>query len=225
MKASVFSIYMSNICNDVVAAQHACVSKYLPADWEFHQYLHSPQQFEIRHHAAAISRCIQESINDVIILLDIDCIPLTRNAFQFLSWAAHRGDLVGAVQRANHINNNEHLYVGPFCMAFSKKKYIEVGSPSFNETSRGDCGEELTYRWQENGEVVRFLWPSAIEQPTWDLIAGKKFGYGTTYDGFFYHSFCSRDRTTRERFLNKCRSILNQKEGAFLSCVQSQLSY
>ena len=220
--ASVFSIYMSNVANDVVAAQHACVCKFLPPDWEYHQYLHSPQQFEVKYHAAAIARCIKEARNDVIVLLDIDCIPLTMNAFHWIGWGAYRGALMGAVQRANHIRNNEHLYVGPFCMAFSKSKYESLGSPSFDETEVGDCGEALTYRWQQMGEVVRFLWPSEIEHPMWNLIAGKQFGYGTTYDNLFYHAFCSREQTTRERFLNKCRAVLNQKEGAFLSCVQSQ---
>lgn len=203
---------MANIHDDVVLAQNAVVKRFLPPDWEFHQYLHSPKEFEIKHHAAAITRCIKEAKHDEIILLDIDSIPLTENAFHFLSWGAHRGNLVGAVQRANHIKNNEHLYVGPFCMAFSKSKYIKLGSPSFNETERGDCGEELTYVWQQKGETVRFLWPSAVEQPMWNLIAGKQFGYGTTYDDLFYHAFCSREQTTREMFLNKCNSILHPKE-------------
>src|SRR4051812_35144111 len=89
--ATVISIHMQNIANDVLAAQHACVTKYLPVDWEFHQYLHCPQQFEIRHHANAIARCIMQAKYDNVILLDIDCIPLSRNAFKILSWGASKG--------------------------------------------------------------------------------------------------------------------------------------
>jgi hypothetical protein len=210
--ASVFSVYMSNIPDEVVAAQNTVVNKFLPPDWEFHQYLHSPKEFEVRHHAAAIARCIKEAKHDDIILLDIDCVPISSNAFHFLVWGAHSGTLIGAVQRAGHIQNEEHLYVGPFCMAFSKWQYELLASPSFDETDRGDCGEELTYRWEERRKKVRFLWPSAVEQPMWNLTGGKVFGYGTTYEDLFYHSFCSREQHTRERFLNKCDSILNSKE-------------
>lgn len=210
---------MHNISNDIVEAQRECVLRYLPQGWEFNQYLHFPQIFEVKHHATAINRCVLDSKNDTIIILDIDCIPLSKGAFSFMGYGAHRGDLIGAVQRSNHIRNNEHLYVGPFCMGFNRRKYFQLGAPSFDETGRGDCGEELTYRWQEKGEIVRFLWPSAVEQPMWDLIAGKQFGYGTTYDNLFYHSFCSREQHTRERFLSKCKSVLNQ-QGAHLSCVQ-----
>lgn len=211
-RASVFSIYMPNISDDVVKAQYECVNKFLPPDWEFHQYLHSPKQFEIKQHATAIARCIKEAKHDDIILLDIDVIPLSPSALPFLSWGAHSGTLIGAVQRANHIKNKEHLYVGPFCMAFSKWRYQLLASPPFDETERGDCGEELTYRWEENRKKVRFLWPSAVEQPMWKLTGGKVFGYGTTYDDLFYHAFCSREQHTRERFLSKCDSILNPKE-------------
>jgi hypothetical protein len=146
--------------------------------------------------------------DDIVILLDIDCIPLTQRALRYLGGLARRGTLAGAVQRSNHIDNGGHLYVGPFCMALSIAAYRRMGRPSFNETDRGDVGEELTYRWDELGGNTRFLWPSRVECPQWALVKDRSFGFGTTYEDLFYHAFCIREGLTTGLFLSKCRAVL-----------------
>jgi hypothetical protein len=210
--ATVISIYMSNISHEVVDAQRHCVAKYLPDGWNFVQYFHTPAKIEMRHHATAIASYIEQALNPNIILLDIDCIPLSSVGLHLLNYASDDGYLSGCVQRASHLQNNNHLYVGPFCMAFSKDQYATLGSPSFDETQRGDCGEELTYRWEERKQPIKYLWPSSVQYPMWTLSSGKVFGYGTTYQNLFYHAFCSREQHTRDLFLNKCTEVLNQKE-------------
>src|SRR6185437_10375537 len=113
--------------------------------------------------------------------------------------------------RANHIKNDAHLYVGPFCMAFDNRHYLELGSPTFYETARGDVGEEVTYRWREREKPVYFLWPTKVEHPLWELTEEHKFGLGTNYENLFYHEFCARNTTGN--FLGKCDQVLSGSKG------------
>lgn len=221
-KASVYSIYFENIDNEVVKYQRLCVNKFLPQGWTFYQIWHSPKDGDLYPHAHAMEKCVQMNTDDLTVFLDIDCIPLSEKALPYLAQCVtesegHTG-LAGAIQRSNHIENKKHLYVGPFCMAFSKAYYERIRRPSFTETIRGDVGEELTYRWIESGGRNYFIWPTDCIEPRWDLIHGFRFGLGTTYgnakvgQNLFYHSFNARDQKTREMFISKCMSVLNQRK-------------
>lgn len=205
MSVTVISIYMDNISRDVVDYQYKCVSRCLPVGWSFIQYLSKVS------HPEALEECLKLVTNDVVIFLDVDCIPLSKRALEYLYHHASRGFLTGAIQRANHISNQAHLYVGPFCMAFEVIKYKDLGSPSFKETYRGDVGEELTYRWEEHNQPLCFLYPSHVEAPKWCITDSIKFGYGTTYQGMFYHTFCIRNPQHHKNFINKCKLVLSEE--------------
>jgi hypothetical protein len=211
--AVVFSIYMSNVSTEVVRMQRKVVEKFLPKGWDFVQYGTTNTHAEALNHIAN-----KISTGELTIFLDIDCVPLTDGAFKFLEMNASAGMLTGLVQRANHKQNDAHLYIGPSCMAFSREKYQFLGSPSFNETVRADIGEELTYTWEEMGEPLCFLWPSQVSSPLWDLRNGERFGLGTTYDGMFYHSFCIRDPRMHQHFIQKCNLVLGEKDESTASC-------
>lgn len=215
MKATVISVYQANVSARVADYQKRVVDRFLPLGWEFRQFFHAMS------HADAIAQCVEENKNEITVLLDIDCIPLAPYSLTYLldnRWSAANGALVGAVQRANHINNKAHLYVGPFCMAFKNSTYKELGSPKFNETYRGDVGEELTYVWQEKSKPVYFLWPSDVEKPLWSLIDKvSNFGLGTTYESLFYHAFCMRTGQTERKFIKKCQEVLQRKEEEMLA--------
>ena len=226
----IFSPYGGNVSSAVASCQKQVIEQYLPQDWVFEQQL-------VRgsfSHPIALDEFVRScNDEDFLFLLDIDCIPLSEKALPFLARyvAGDNGrGLVGAIQRANHIQNGKHLYVGPFCMAFSKAYYKTVGSPSFVETYRGDAGEELTYRWVEasgftprsGGEYYRyprnvhFIWPSSCLQPMWDLDYGFKFGFGTTYgtsaeSQLFFHQFNIRVPEMQQIFVKKCEEILNHE--------------
>ena len=211
---------MPNISLEVQEYQRRVVEKFLPSDWMFGQ-----RSTELRRyaHADAMSHLIDICQSDVIIFLDIDCIPLDNRAFPFLYSYASKGDLVGAAQRANHIPNGAHIYAGPFCLAFSRKVYQELGSPVLREAmldktyrpiqgERGDVCEELTYMWEQNKRKIQLLRPTHVEKPLWNLEPGReKFGHGTTYEGLFYHAFESRIGPDHQnRFIRKCRQVLGE---------------
>jgi hypothetical protein len=122
--------------------------------------------------------------------------------------AAEAGQLVGAAQRANHIDNDDHLYVGPFLMAFSRATYQILGAPSFCETLRGDVGEEVTYSAQACNIPIRFLWPTSCELPKWHLTDDIRFGRNTIYENAFLHAFEIRMPDQQKAFLATIDRVL-----------------
>lgn len=205
---SIYSIYLSNIDKLVVENQKKVIDLLLPDNYTFEQVLHQPKAGEGFFHATALEDCIKKNKSDVIVFLDIDCIPLNQKALTFIVDQASQGFIAGAVQRANHLNNNSHLYVGPFCMAFSFDQYKKLGCPSLRETGRGDCAEELTYVWEEKGPGIKLLWPSHVYRPAWALTDGISFGYGTTYEKSFYHAFAIRQMFMQGQFIDRCKEVI-----------------
>jgi len=203
MRNAIFSFYGSNVSDDVINAQREVVEKYKQNDTSFLQIKSN------NTHGANINFFVRHTDYDNYLILDIDCIPLTDGIFPTMFKMASDGSVIGCAQRANHINNNKHIYAGPCCLSFSKKTYHKIGMPSFESTNRGDVAEEITYKCQEKGVNVYVIWPSHVAQPKWDLINDIKFGIGTTYSEKIYHQYEIRHGSENERiFIEKCHSLL-----------------
>jgi hypothetical protein len=207
MSASVYSIHNGNLSPKVLELQKAVVEKFLPAGWTFNQFY---QPLGGEPHAAGMKQCMSMSPTDVIIFLDTDCIPLTAEALLYLAAFADKGVLIGNIQRSNHLQNNEHVFVAPSGMAFSRGMYTHLGSPSFHTTQRSDIGEELTYAWEAAGKLVFFLRPTQSRNQIWALETGARpYGHGTVFADMFYHEFQIRTGGALEQsFINKCKQIL-----------------
>src|SRR4029077_9038658 len=202
LSVAVVSFYMNNIAADVVSWQRAVLEIFKPSAFELDKILTA------QSHGVAIDDFLAHSRHDLVVLLDIDCVPLRADALPDLAARAARGALAGGVQRANHIQNNAHLYVGPFCMAFTRRLWEDLEHPSFQPTARGDVGEEFTYRCEGAGRPVDMLWPSFMEAARWDLTDGRRFGLNTEYDGLFLHAFGIRDPANQRGFVERCRAII-----------------
>jgi hypothetical protein len=205
MRGLIASIYMENVPAPVVQAQRAVLEALAPTDFELRQLLTR------RSHGEALDELISLADAELVLILDIDCVPMTLAAIPELAARAQAGSLAGCVQRANHITNDAHLYVGAFCLAISRSLWERLGRPSFRPTARGDVGEELTYRCEEISAPVGMLWPSFVEEPCWDLTGGLSFGVNTEYGGAFLHTFNIRSSPFQQRFIDRCRAILAGK--------------
>lgn len=167
----------------------------------------------------AIPELFYKSGYDSVMVLDLDCIPLSADSIKKTFELAEAGALVGNIQRSNHIENDQHTYVASSCFTMTREFYEKMGKPSAGLTYRADTIEEYTYVCEERGlEVVKYM-PSSYEgnphgQLTpWDLADGMpKYGIGTTFahDGqeMFYHLFESRYHGNIGKFIAKCDTIL-----------------
>lgn len=168
----------------------------------------------------AFDKLFYQDNYDIILMLDIDCIPLNSTAIQYVFDRAAQGVIVGNIQRSNHINNDEHVYVAPSAICISKNTFEKLGKPSFKPTIRSDIGEELCFIAEEHNVPLEMFLPSEYEklplneQLPWNLRADMpKYGIGTTFvncnnDEMFYHLFQSRFHNFNQLFYNKCISIL-----------------
>jgi hypothetical protein len=199
---TVVSFYMDNIPAEVLDAQRAVVAAFNPKGFKFQQILTKYP------HGYAIDDYIHNSTDELIIILDIDCIPICSNALEELQTYALQNALVGCVQRANHIQNNSHLYIGAFCIAFSRTLWTAVGCPSFQASQRGDVGEEFTYRCEQAKRSVLMLWPSKCDRPLWPLTDNHYFGLNTEYASMFLHAFAIRNADNQAEFVQRCRDIV-----------------
>jgi hypothetical protein len=202
MSKVVVSFYMDNVVADVVQHQRAVLEKFIPRDFAL------VQKRTTGTHAVALDDFVRNTEYDLIVVLDIDCVPLDASSIPALAMRAARGELAGCVQRANHIDNHGHLYVGAFCMAFTRQLWEKLGRPSFQPTDRGDVGEELTYRCEAIQQPIHMIWPSSVEVALWDLTDNHKFGFNTEYDGSFLHAFGIRNSENQRKFVDRCRNII-----------------
>lgn len=224
MKPCIVSFYMPNIHPAVVENQREVVQRMNPSNIE-HVRVRAPMP-RVDNNGEAVDNFMRMNAEradmqfDVIVVLDIDCIPLHAKTLDYFVERAAAGVLIGNAQRSNHIQNNEHVFAAPSLHAFSLETYERMGRPSFRETARGDMCEELTYRAEEHDITVELIMPTAYERAPaeceyWPLAQGQPvYGLGTTYGNAEYgdmswHHFQIRYPGNAQRFVDKCREVLS----------------
>jgi hypothetical protein len=213
MKPIILSPYMGNISPAIVEAQRKVVYK-LGCDIEFKQVLTN------KPHGATCDWMLSHALNvgyDVALLMDIDAIPLSLQAIEMTLLHASKGKLVGNIQRSNHIENNQHVFVAPSFMGINLHEWNAIGRPSFAETERGDVAEEVTYAYEAHGKPIIYYMPlrydfPPIEAPFWKLRDGMPvYGCGTTFGigtiEMSYHMFQIRTHKHIESFLDRCEAV------------------
>jgi hypothetical protein len=188
---------MDNIPAEALAAQKAVVEKFNKSKHGFFQVLTNTR------HGLSMDACWhwngcqvrkdfrhlkQQFDFDVVMFLDIDAIPLNEDAIDSYVEQAYNGTLVGNIQRTNHIQNGQHVFVAPSAMALSIEQFWTINKPSALETGRSDVAEEYTWLAQKAGVPVRFYMPlrydaAPQEAPNgWALADGMpRYGLGTTF--------------------------------------------
>ena len=219
------TIFMRNISRDTVMAQKSVIEKYNPSNVPLYHILTESSHGETM---TGVVQMMEERGHNAILFLDIDCVPVTLDSIDFMFEQAYAGKLVGDAQRSNHIENNQHVFAGAHNICFSIDTYNKIGRPSFNPTARGDVAEELTFLAEESKIDVELLMPLHYEappfrmdwetnrEPFWRLADGlPNYGIGTTYgtpdgDALFWHCWQSFHPGQQERFLNKCKELLEK---------------
>ena len=224
MKRAIFTYFNPQVDPELVQYQYKVIEKFnILENCTFEPLQYNANEYEISPDKVmdyAINHLFYEKNYDTILILDIDCIPLSTHALEYVFDKAEDGLLIGNVQRSCHIENGEHLYVAPSCMCISKKTFDKYDGLKFAITSRGDIAEEYTYLSEDNDVKVEMFMPSSfVRNPRhgtiWDLGKDKlEYGIGTTFssdDGeeMFFHLFESRLSIWNSIFYDKCEYVLN----------------
>lgn len=218
MKPIAISPYMANIDPRIVSAQRAVMDAVAP-DLMFVQALTD------KPHGVTVDHLLSDAYAkgyDTALLLDIDAIPLSAQAVDYTLYRASIGNLVGNIQRSNHINNGEHLFVAPSFMGIRLADWAAWGRPSFAETHRGDVAEEVTYAAESHGYPLQFYMPlrfdaKPAECDAWKLREGMPvYGCQTTFGiGEFpvsFHAFQIRYHRNVDGFLKQCEAVIQASQ-------------
>lgn len=217
------SIFMRNIDQRTVELQRAVVQKFNKTEIILYHLLTDGSHGQTMTQAIDM---LKQRGHDAIMFLDIDCVPVSYGAIDYMFRNAYNGKLIGDAQRSNHIENGQHVFCGAHNITFTVKTYETIGKPSFEPTPRGDVAEELTWRARENNIEVETLMPIRYDappirmawekdsEPYWRLADGMpNYGIGTTYgkDGedMFWHCWQIFHPGQQERFWKKCEELLN----------------
>jgi hypothetical protein len=208
-----FSFAKSNISLEVIEAQKEVMSK-------FPNVRHTVYIDDSISHAQFCDMALKEwqetEHEGDLMFLDIDCIPVSKNAFDFFEYY----EFAGNVQRSNHIENGKHLFVAPSCMFISE--YCKLWQfPCFAPTDRGDVGEELSYSIKP--KLSDFLLPTRHLRKPLDSSQSWKlnnclndfgrftfFGNPLTGEELFMHAFQMRLDQDKFLFLQICREFLTR---------------
>ena len=183
----------------------------------FNKYGYNIDQINVKNwttHGGAVNQYLStiDDENEIIVLFDIDCIPLNNNIIhKAVDWCKNNIGIFSLAQKAVKLKD-PIIHAAPAFMVFSIKTYNVLGRPSFETNLRSDCGAEMTHAAREKGVEIRMLYPSHVESPYAQLDGPIQFGYGTTYGNEIYHAFESRFRQRDSFFINKCNSIINTNE-------------
>lgn len=219
------SVFMKNVEQSTLDFQRKVVDKFNTSKIPFYQIY-----TEVSHGytMTQLMKMLEQKGHDVILFLDIDCVPLNECAIDYMIKQASSGKIIGDAQRSNHIENDQHVFAGAHNICVSIETYKAIGSPSFDPTARGDVAEELTFRAEESKIEVELLTPLKYDAPPirmtwetttdtfWRLADGMPvYGIGTTYGlndgtGMFWHCWQIFQPGQQQRFLNKCKELLGE---------------
>ena len=226
MKACLSTVYFENLPSEIAKYQKAVVDKFNVNGHTFYQSCVAAPVIFTSTHGRAINCFLErnrlELGYDVLLFLDVDCIPLSSVAINYYLQRAAAGVLVGNIQRSNHIENNRHVYVAPSALAISAETYEKLGRPSALETERGDVCEEFTFAAEERGIATEMILPSRYDtEPAecayWPLRPGMPvYGCGATFahptlGDLFWHSFQIWRPEQQDNFKRKCGTVLAEK--------------
>lgn len=222
----IFTFHNDAIDKKIVEYQAKVIEKLTQGRIAFRP-MYSNLSFDVMDHGEVMNKAVYHLLYrskeywDCILILDIDCIPLSYQALETTFNLAYQGNLVGNIQRSNHLENNQHTYVAPSYMCFTRDYYEDIGTPSLNNTWKYDVGECLTVNAEKlNKPTIKFM-PIHVEYTPegegakyYRLADGMpNYGIGTTfgYNGvpMSYHLFSSAQGTYKQWFFNKCDSIIN----------------
>jgi len=224
MKPCIASIFMKNIDPKIVQLQQEVVKKFNKSNIPHYPVLsEAPPGYTMDK----LVNMLEAREHNVIMFLDIDCVPLNDNALDYFFDKAYNGWVIGDAQRSNHIQNDQHVFAAPHNVTFSVETYRKLGSPSFMPNYRGDVAEELTFKAREGNIPIEIIMPLRYDAPPirmdwepkdlppyWDLADGMpKYGIGTTFgtegNEMFWHMYQSFHPGQNERFIKKCEGLLN----------------
>jgi hypothetical protein len=210
LKIGIYTAYFSSLDPRFISYQKKVFNKF---DIKINQILVEPNLFNkgFNSHGTLLTELSKNEDVDYLIFFDADAIPLKSNFIDIILDRIHgKHAIIGIEQHSNRLPDTVP-YAGPACFAISKETYNKLGQPAYNETTRSDVAEELSYVSREKNVEINFFKFLNCEVPCWPLKSNIYFGIASTYEDLIFHNFESRNNSEHtNRFVKKCKEILNE---------------
>lgn len=199
-KNRIFSLYWDNVSSELVSAQARVFSA-----------LGFPIEQHNRHgadHGAWMEEILDSVADDEVgIIVDIDCIPLSVAAVERAITSARSGAVFGCAQSANHIDYR-YVYAAPMFLAVTGKTWRSLGRPSLQADKEFDVGGRLTSVALQQAVPVELVYPSDVAVPKWRLGDRCVYGLFTVYEGNYLHLFESRNTELIDCFVGVSEGVI-----------------
>jgi hypothetical protein len=205
MKYRIVSLYWNNVSERIVAAQR---DTFMALGFKIEQY----NLDGLRHSTFITEQLSRSTPETVLLVVDIDCIPINREAVTKALEVANSGGLYGAAQCSNHLQDTNHVFVAPCFMAIKTSTWDYLGLPSFEPDALNDVGQRLT-RCSESSRLKTVkLRPEFCLIPKYRMGEDFPYGIGTFFESGIFHLYESRKRVYEPIFLAVAQTIINKKQ-------------
>ena len=202
MNIEFYSFAHITLSNEILKYQSLVFNKF---GYKINQVVNDKRHYE------NVENFIKTKNVDCIVILDIDCIPLTKNLLTYIQEDLIDNDLVGVIGCANHLNKND-IYVHPSFMFFKPQLYFDCGSPFLHEDHNNDVAQNFTRSCIKNNKKIKYWSNTNSNDYIWDLPNNTKFGHGTVYEQKVYHQFEIRMKNQQQQFIDKCKEVINNSD-------------
>lgn len=179
------SLYWKNVNHDLLKAQKD-IFKFFGIDID--QQLHD----QLDHGLWMNDQLRNLDDQDILVIVDIDCIPLNHDILKRAVAIAEEGGILGCAQVANHLETKDFIYAAPCFLAIKGRTYRELDSPNMCPTNSYDAGGYLTFIAQKKKVPVHLVYPTSTAVPKWVLSNNCVYGLFTIYEDSILHLFESR---------------------------------
>ena len=177
--------------------------------------------FDRRPHAVFLNDLFLNSgTNDVLLILDIDALPLNKEVIDEAYCFARKGGIFGAAQVSNHLDPS-HVFVAPCFLALSVMTWVALGRPTFDSNSTNDVAQHLTRIAQDHSINIKFLYPEFSCIPKYAFNDRFPYGIGTFYQGGIFHLFESRRQSYNRLFKLVAASVINSSQIDYVALARA----
>ena len=204
IKNSIHTLVWNNSVDSAVIDAHQKVTKYFNLNINYH-YINMS-------HGMWIDNILKESTDDFIGFLDIDCIPVNKNIIPITQkYVFNNQTFLGIAQASSHLNfeHKYHIFAAPAFFFIYRKKWNDLGCPSFVESDNCDVAQFVTRKAENLGLYYQCLYPTHYDIQRWKLGNYGFFGIGTHYTGGVYHLYESRCNNNIDLFIKRCSEVVS----------------
>lgn len=161
-------------------------------------------------HGMWIDSVLRESTDELVGIIDIDCVPLSGRYANLIQYASENRSMAGLAQVSNHYPPACNIYAAPAFMVLHRDVYKHVDKWSFraNHQEKCDVAEFFCYNLNSMGKHYKAVYPKYVHYPKWNLSNYGRYGIGTLYDNDIFHLFESRMQSNIDMFAKVCEEVL-----------------